>query len=479
MASLEATLNEENQAILRTNRGRSISPKLRARSRGRSENPDIRSTSRSRPQDFKFSITAHDPSERLRSPSRLREDSDSDKERNDDEDEEDDDDLSFEASEEEQITDSEKEFEFDECDGTLPNFTKPVSSSGKLKSFNSVDSTITAPSSNSDRLAVDARKAIELEQFEAANRAINNARETKSEIPVESLRQFNDAAADLGIVKLSGQLYQEPEDRREKLKSYAIYKKKIISPDSNNEYTSSVEEKMDSELAQELNETIVKSPIDSNIRNQRSIRTLTRGNFFEIVKKNKDFQPKTFLLCMDFSPESIYALEWCIGTILVDGSVLYIVNVLEDTEIASPTINGNHPHYKAPTATSSAVFVPKSQDREGIRNESVEYITNATIAKLKMTKLQVHVVIESIHHPIPRHFILEVIDHLTPNLVIVGSKGRSSLKGVLLGSLSNYIVTKSSVPVMVVRSKLKRITKKKKVFSNNLNPVHLTQARVD
>ena len=51
---------------------------------------------------------------------------------------------------------------------------------------------------------------------------------------------------------------------------------------------------------------------------------------------------------------------------------------------------------------------------------------------LKLTKLQIHIVIEIIHHPIPRHLILEFIDNLQPTLVIVGSKGQSAIKGVLL-----------------------------------------------
>lgn len=54
------------------------------------------------------------------------------------------------------------------------------------------------------------------------------------------------------------------------------------------------------------------------------------------------------------------------------------------------------------------------------------------------------------------------IDYIEPTLVILGSRGRSALKGVLLGSFSNYLVTKSSVPVMVARKKLKQHTTKKK-----------------
>jgi gamma-glutamyltranspeptidase len=45
------------------------------------------------------------------------------------------------------------------------------------------------------------------------------------------------------------------------------------------------------------------------------------------------------------------------------------------------------------------------------------------------------------------------IDFLSPTLTILGSRGRSQLKGVLLGSFSNYLVTKSSVPVMVARKR--------------------------
>ena len=42
---------------------------------------------------------------------------------------------------------------------------------------------------------------------------------------------------------------------------------------------------------------------------------------------------------------------------------------------------------------------------------------------------------------------------------MLGSRGRSALKGVLLGSFSNYLVTKSSVPVMVARKKLRKHSK--------------------
>lgn len=49
----------------------------------------------------------------------------------------------------------------------------------------------------------------------------------------------------------------------------------------------------------------------------------------------------------------------------------------------------------------------------------------------------------------------QMIDFFAPTLVIVGSRGLSALKGILLGSTSHYLVQKSSVPVMVARKRLK------------------------
>jgi Universal stress protein family len=45
-------------------------------------------------------------------------------------------------------------------------------------------------------------------------------------------------------------------------------------------------------------------------------------------------------------------------------------------------------------------------------------------------------------------------------MVILGSRGRSAVKNILLGSFSTYLVAKSSCPVMVARKKLKKSHRK-------------------
>ncbi|CDK28343.1 unnamed protein product [Kuraishia capsulata CBS 1993] len=487
--SLEAALDDERKQIIEImerQKRKSEAQAKDASSRGRSQSPGMartqsrgisgRSLSRGSVADDRFSITQHDPSERLRSPSstRLKKDVLSD------------DEASL-SSDEEQISDTDSEFGYDDGGALLPNFAtySPALETATTDKVNIKDEVASIGRADTARLIADAKKAEELDQLSAAERAVANARLVGQNVP-------RDVAEMVGADSRSphnDKFFQEDKERKEKLKEYAVYKKKLVSPTGNANdnflvpYTSDVEERKDSELARSLNEHVEVSPIESSGDNARAIRTITRGGFFEIVKGQK--RPKTFLLCTDFSDESKYALEWCVGTVLVDGSVLYIINVIEDDDFSSMNLNGipSQTYSKGSplTPTASAPASAPSKSRDKLRTDNVERMTAEVLELLRLTKLQVHVVCESIHHPIPRHFIVEIIHHLSPTLVIVGSKGKSALKGVLLGSLSNYLVRKSNVPVMVVKRKLKKLTRRKaNQFSNNIKPLHtLAEARID
>jgi len=41
--------------------------------------------------------------------------------------------------------------------------------------------------------------------------------------------------------------------------------------------------------------------------------------------------------------------------------------------------------------------------------------------------------------------------HMNIDMVIIGSRGRGSVKGALLGSVSKYVLDKSKVPVLIVK----------------------------
>lgn len=488
MASRMSRLEAERLAILQLSisRGRSASPLGdNSRSSSISGGGDDKMN-----KELKWSITNHDPLERIKKPQ-----ADNDAEVDDSKILWDND----EVSEEEHLSDDDNNEKFHYNDGSgsiLPNYSVLND-----ETINEVLMIL----ENQD--LTDGSIIKRLEALTASERALANAKNIGGNIDKEQLDKLMEDKQKLtGQVLDLSKLDQDADSRKQKLESYQSYRKKVIdekndthknhhhpvshvtsnssggSKDTGDNakdtakeegepgkdfmipYTSAVEDKLDSEFASQLNDSIKEGNLDSNKPHSRVIQTITRGNFFDLI--NPRVKPKMFLVCMDFSPESIFALEWCIGTVLVDGSVLFIVCVIEEND-------SNH-HHKASAINES--------QREKQRLEMLNRAKQQALNLLKLTKLQVHVVIEIIHHPIPRHLILEFIENLKPTLVVVGSKGQSAIKGVLLGSLSNYLVTKSSVPVMVVREKLKKINKFKtgsSVFANNIRPLTLSEARID
>lgn len=235
------------------------------------------------------------------------------------------------------------------------------------------------------------------------------------------------------------------------------------------------------------------SPVDHTVPN-RGIQTLIRGDFPQMEKEAEEGtrRLRKYLVATDLSDEALYALEWTIGTILRDGDTLYTVYAIDesassakgyDLDSSSPqsindgakamqdaaeviasqteTTAGNDSLAFSPDLTirrgsqkADAVGTRQVPKGEADRQSAIERIKQNCLRLLRKTKLEVRVAIEVIHCKNPKHLILEAIDALEPTLVILGSRGMGSLKGVLLGSFSNYLVTKSSVPVMVARKRL-------------------------
>jgi len=251
--------------------------------------------------------------------------------------------------------------------------------------------------------------------------------------------------------------------------------------------------------AQKLSLTM--SVIHSTPSAHRVIRQIIRGDYAHFQRQAEEGRKRqrVYLVATDMSPESQYALEWTIGTVLRDGDTLLgvyamdeestsaggtgggggveighgaesirdtaaIVHGLPSTSVPPPPSYGPSPLARGSLSSASAAATgpapaqatadSRSRSRnpashgpaDDSRRRAAEDLTNRTIHLLRKTRLQVRIVVEVFHCKSPRHMITEVIDYLQPTLVIIGSRGRSAVKGVLLGSFSNYLVTKSSVP---------------------------------
>ncbi|KAL8642985.1 MAG: hypothetical protein Q9228_000384 [Teloschistes exilis] len=294
------------------------------------------------------------------------------------------------------------------------------------------------------------------------------------------------------------------------------------------------EEMRDIRRAQSL--PIYISPID-NITPRRVIQTIHRGDFPGMMDEAqaKKRQVRTYFVATDLSEEAAYALEWTIGTILRDGDTLLAVMAINDvtgtgktgdperlaslelTEGAIAMLDTvatiermtselqQQPPISPPGSAGSAALAAigfgskarrdsdrgskdsrKRSKEEAERLHAIDSIAETILGFVRRTTLQVRVTVEVISCKNPKTLITEAIDKLEPTMVILGSRGRGALKGTLLGSFSNYLVAKSSIPVMVARKKLTG-RKAKNVnptvrLANNLVPTtdsRLTKARID
>ncbi|KAH7104239.1 adenine nucleotide alpha hydrolases-like protein [Auriculariales sp. MPI-PUGE-AT-0066] len=169
--------------------------------------------------------------------------------------------------------------------------------------------------------------------------------------------------------------------------------------------------------------------------------TVTQG---DPAKALQEFRrnPKTYLVCTDMSSEAKFALDWAIGMVLRDGDHLVVTTVLEtDTKVDN--------------ADGPVDHVAKLRNQKE-RESHAHAISRQVVTTVQRTRLHVTVSCQAWHAKNPRHHILDLIDLIEPVMLIVGSRGLSDLKGIILGSTSHYLIQKSSVPVMVARRRLKR-----------------------
>lgn len=250
--------------------------------------------------------------------------------------------------------------------------------------------------------------------------------------------------------------------------------------------TSDSEDMGDIRRAQKLSINI--SPIDTDIPH-RVVRTIIRGDFPKMQQEAREGSRRlrTYLVATDLSGEAAYALEWTIGTVLRDGDTLLAVYAVDEESKGndSDSIHGlpigeggaamhettaaigrltealkNKPstHLHSPIAgfkseskgsrpsSADATFLPKAEQE---RHHAIEDITQTCLKFLRKTKLQVRIAVEVIHCKSSKYMITEAvrqvlfdrsiqhahtiqIDVLEPTLVVLGSRGRSALKGYML-----------------------------------------------
>ncbi|XP_011625267.1 universal stress protein PHOS32 [Amborella trichopoda] len=154
---------------------------------------------------------------------------------------------------------------------------------------------------------------------------------------------------------------------------------------------------------------------------------------------------RTVGIGMDYSQSSKAALRWTVDNVLDHGDTLVLIHV------QSP--KADVPQKKLWENTGSPL-VPLDEFREV--NISKQYRLSPdpevldildTVSRAKNVK-----VVLKVYWGDPREKLCDAVDDLKLGSLVVGSRGLSMLKRVLLGSVSNYVVTNAACPVTVVKA---------------------------
>lgn len=198
-------------------------------------------------------------------------------------------------------------------------------------------------------------------------------------------------------------------------------------------------EKEDVHKAQQL--SIFMSTIDNRVPN-RSIRTIVRENFASMQEEADGGRrrQRKYLVALDLSEESVYALEWTVGAVLRNGDTLYAIYAMhEDANTSSVQVGEGAKAMKdanavvgsqtkevsqghnarnllgrlGPVTTSkpSSADSRASPVAEAERVRAAESISKTCIHLLRKTLLQVRIAVEVIHCKSPKLMVTEAVSY--------------------------------------------------------------------
>ncbi|KAF4351667.1 hypothetical protein CsatB_026221 [Cannabis sativa] len=147
---------------------------------------------------------------------------------------------------------------------------------------------------------------------------------------------------------------------------------------------------------------------------------------------------------MDYSATSKAALRWAVDNLIDGGDHIILIHV-------EPP-NADHTRKQLFEDTGSPL-IPLEEFREinfskqyGLKNDAEVIDILDRASRSKGAK-----VVAKVYWGDPREKLLDAVQQLNLHSLVLGSRGLSPIKRVLLGSVSNHVVTNASCPVTVVK----------------------------
>lgn len=146
---------------------------------------------------------------------------------------------------------------------------------------------------------------------------------------------------------------------------------------------------------------------------------------------------RKIVIAMDGSKHSEYALKYCKDTLLQDNDDVTVVYAVEHGTLISQPLFTTDPQFVAHLAVE--------EDKE----------VQTLIDKLTATMEQAGVKgrVQRMSANSPGEAIIKAAKDLQADLIVTGTRGHGKLRRTILGSVSQYVVHHSHVPVLVCHDK--------------------------
>ncbi|KAI8898066.1 hypothetical protein BC833DRAFT_456897 [Globomyces pollinis-pini] len=165
--------------------------------------------------------------------------------------------------------------------------------------------------------------------------------------------------------------------------------------------------------------------IDINTKNAFTDQTTD----FDAVKATPAAGGRNILVAVDLSDDAAYAIEFAIKNLFNPPDLVTFYIALEFRHLNSDDTQANIRREKMILIHNQVSDLKKKFNKEFLFRVHGEMSTDARASILNKLKQK----------------------ERSYTMLVIGSRGQSLLEGVVLGSVSNYLLQKSPVPVVVVR----------------------------